>query len=205
METLWAHLGMRIGAQSIGHISHVNGRLFAWLIGLRDAKFVVGYSSPELDLAMLRGEVDARTNNADDVVRRNPDWVEKGLVDFQVIFKAPKEDKNPRFDHLPELETFAKTERERRILAMSRTMRVAGVPYILPPNTPKDPADTLREAMRKTFRDPDFHREFRRLAGDQPTPLMPEEQEKAIRALPREPALVELFKQIAGSGPLPPR
>jgi hypothetical protein len=34
---------------------------------------------------------------------------------------------------------------------------------------------------------------------------MPEEQEKSIKELPRDPQTIELFKKIAGGDPLPPR
>jgi hypothetical protein len=34
---------------------------------------------------------------------------------------------------------------------------------------------------------------------------MPEEMDKAIKELPRDPEVVELFKKISGGGPLPPR
>ena len=36
--------GIRIGAQSIGHTIYITGRLFAFFLGLKDPKFVVGYS-----------------------------------------------------------------------------------------------------------------------------------------------------------------
>jgi len=78
----------------------------------------------------------------------------------------------------------------------------------------------LQDAMVKTFNDPGFHRDYKKLTGDEPTPLMPEEMdkaikdptplmpeahEKAVRDLPRDREIVELFKKIAGGGPLPPR
>src|SRR5262245_34116820 len=50
---------IRIGAQSIGHQIYIAGRVFAFLIGLKEPKFVVGYTGPEIDLAISRGEVDA--------------------------------------------------------------------------------------------------------------------------------------------------
>jgi hypothetical protein len=53
--------------------------------------------------------------------------------------------------------------------------------------------------MRRTFKDPEFHKEFKKLTGDVPTPLMPETMEKYIRELPRS------FHKIAGAGPLPAR
>ena len=63
----------------------------------------------------------------------------------------------------------------------------------------------LQEAFRKALRDPDFHREFKKLSGFEASPLMPEEQDKAIRELPRDREVVELFKKLSGADPLPPR
>jgi tripartite-type tricarboxylate transporter receptor subunit TctC len=205
LEKLRAASGVRVGAQSVGHDIYINGRLFAWILGLKDPRFVTGYSGPEIDVALLRGEVDARANIANTVLRRTPDWVEKGLVDFHVILEIPKGDKHPRFGHLPELESFAKSERERKILALDRTFRLGGSPYILPPGTPKDRVEILQEAMRKVYKDSEFHKEFKKLTGDDPTPLMPEALDRYVRELPRDPEIVEVFKKLAGAGPLPPR
>jgi tripartite-type tricarboxylate transporter receptor subunit TctC len=55
VEKLQAYSGLKIGAQSIGHTSYTQGRTFAWLLGLKDPKFIVGYASLELDLAVERG------------------------------------------------------------------------------------------------------------------------------------------------------
>ncbi len=205
LEKLRAASGIRIGAQTVGHDIYINGRLFSWLLGLKDPRFVTGYSGPEVDLALMRGEVDARANIADTVIQRVPEWLDKGLVDFHAILEIPKGDKHPRFAHLPELETFAKSEKERKILVMNRAFRLTGSPYILPPGFPKELVQILQEAIRKTFKDPEFHKEFKKLTGDDPTPLMPEAHEKAVRELPRDPEIVELFKKLAGAGPLPPR
>jgi hypothetical protein len=34
---------------------------------------------------------------------------------------------------------------------------------------------------------------------------MPDAHERTIREIPRDPEIAAVFKQIAGSGPLPPR
>jgi hypothetical protein len=34
---------------------------------------------------------------------------------------------------------------------------------------------------------------------------MPEALDKIVKGLPRDPEVIELFKQIFGAGPLPPR
>ena len=63
----------------------------------------------------------------------------------------------------------------------------------------------IREAMRKAFADPEFPVEYTKLMGDPPAPLSGEEVEQAIRELPRDREVVELYKQMADGGPLPAR
>jgi tripartite-type tricarboxylate transporter receptor subunit TctC len=207
IDKLRARSGLRVGAQTVGHDIYINGRLFSWLLGLKEPKFVTGYSGPELDLAMMGGELDARANIPDTILQRSPEYVEKKLVNFHAIIQIPKDDHHPHpaFAKLPELESFAKSEREKKIMTMFRTFRLVGSPYILPPGTPQEPVTILREAMRKTFKDPAFLKEFKRLSADDATPLLPEEQEKAIKEIPRDTEIVALFNKLAGNEPLPPR
>jgi tripartite-type tricarboxylate transporter receptor subunit TctC len=205
MEKLRAAAGVRIGAQSVGHVSYIAGRLFAHFFGLKDPKFIAGYSSPEVDAALLRGELDARANNAASVLRRNPDWLDQGVMNFHAILEVPKGTKHPKLGHLPEVESFAKTERERRLLAMWRVFRLVGSPYVVPPGTPKERVEVLQDAFRKAFKDSEFHRDFLKLVGEDAEPLMPEELTQAIRDVPRETELTDLLKVLSGAGPLPPR
>jgi tripartite-type tricarboxylate transporter receptor subunit TctC len=205
LEKLLGYSGLRIGGQSVGHDIYINGRLFGWILGVKEAKFIPGYGGTELDLALMQGEVDARVQTAAWLVHRNPDWLEKRLVDVHIGIEIPKGERHPRFANLPELESFAKSEKERQILALFRAIRLAGSPYILPPGTPKELVEIFQEAIRKSFKDPEFHKEFKKLTGDVPTPLMPETMEKYIREIPRSPEIIALFHKIAGAGPLPER
>ena len=205
IEKLRAASGVRIGGQSVGFVTYNEARLFTYILGLKEPKFIVGYSGPEVDQALIRGEVDARSSAADTLVQRNRAWLEKGLVDFHAILEIPKGDKHPQFKQLPELESFARSDRERKLVILARAFRVAGGPFVLPPGTPKDRVAILQEAFRKTYKDPEFFREYKKLVGDEPTPLLPEAHEKAIRDIPREPEVIELFKKLVGAEPLPPR
>jgi tripartite-type tricarboxylate transporter receptor subunit TctC len=204
-EKLRGASGLRIGAQEVGHVSYIAGRLFAYFIGFKDPKFIAGYTAPEVDAALVRGELDARANNAASVLRRNPDWLDKGVMNFHSILAVPKNDKHPKLGHLPEIESFAKSERERRLLTMWRGFRVVGSPYVAPPGTPKDRVDILQEAFRKAFKDPEFHRDFTKLVGEEPEPLMPEELTRVIREMPRDAEVTDLLKALSGAGPLPAR
>jgi hypothetical protein len=39
---------------------------------------------------MIRGELDARANIADTVLQRNPEFVDKGLMNFHAILEIPR-------------------------------------------------------------------------------------------------------------------
>src|SRR6185503_19207973 len=67
LEKLRAASGLRIGAQSVGHVQYIRGRLFAWLLDVKEPRFVVGYSGTELEIALERGEIDARAVAVDTV------------------------------------------------------------------------------------------------------------------------------------------
>jgi tripartite-type tricarboxylate transporter receptor subunit TctC len=205
LEKLRAASGVRIGAQSVGHPVYITGRLFAYFLGLRDPRFVTGYSGPEIDLALMGGELDARAGTGETIILRTPEWLEKGLVDIHAGIEIPKGERHPRFAHLPELESFAKGGRERRMLEMFRAFRLSGQSFFLPPGTPKERVQILQDAMRRTLADPEFHKEFQKLTGDRATPLMPDALDKAIREMPRDADVVELFNKLAGGGPVPPR
>jgi tripartite-type tricarboxylate transporter receptor subunit TctC len=205
IEKLRAYPGLRIGAQTVGHPIYYTGRLFAFILGLKDPKFVVGYSSPELDVALLNGELDATPGVASSVVKQNPEFFDQGLVDFHAIIEIPRGDKHPRFAHLPELDSFVKSERERNLLALHRTFRLAGSPFILPPGTPKERADILREAMRKIYSDREFLADYRKMTGEEASPLLPEANDKAIKELPRDRETIEFYKLLGGTQPLPGR
>lgn len=207
LEKLRATPGLKVGALSVGHDIYINARLFSWLIGLPDPVFISGYSGPELDLALLKGEVQARVTNPASLVQRSPEWLEKDVMNYHAIIEIPKGYRFdlPEFKSLPTLESLAKNEREKKILAMFRTFRLVGSPYVLPPGVPSDRANILREAFKKAFNDPTLPKEWTKFTGEQMFPLMPEEQTEAISTIPRDSETVEDFKKIAGGGPLPPR
>jgi len=205
LEKLRAKPGIRIGGQTVGHVSYVAGRFFAYFLDLKEPKFVVGYTSLEVDVALVNGELDARANAAVSVLRRNPEWLDKGLMNFHAIMEIPKGGKHPRLAHLPEVESFARTEREKRVLAVWRAFRGVGSPYILSPGTPRDRVEILEESMRRTFKDPEFPKYFKKLVDDDPSPLGAAELSRVIREMPRDVEVLELLKKFSGAGPLPPR
>jgi tripartite-type tricarboxylate transporter receptor subunit TctC len=205
LEKLRVASGVRLGAQTVGHAVYISGRIFAYLIGLKDPRIVVGFGGPEMDAALTRGEIDVRANSADTVVRRNADALNKGLLNIHATLTIPKGKPHPRFANVPDIDSMAKNERERQLVNMFREFMYPRWPYVLPPGTPPDIVKTLRGAMSKSFNDPAFVQEFKKLMGSEPTPLTGEEVEASIRELPRDPEAIALYKKMAEHGPLPPR
>jgi len=205
LEKLRAASGIRIGGQTVGHVSYVAGRLFAYFLDMKDPKFIVGYSAPEVDTALLAGELDGRANNATSVLRRNPDWLDKGLMNFHAIMETPVGEKHPRLGHLPEIGSFSKNEREKRLLAVWRAFRGVGSPYVVPPGTPNERVKTLETAMLKIFKDPEFPPYFKKLVSDDASPLGADELTRVVTGMPRDPETLALLRKLSGPDPLPAR
>jgi tripartite-type tricarboxylate transporter receptor subunit TctC len=201
LQKLQASAQLRIGAQSVGHPVYVRGRLIAWLLGLKEPKFITGYSAPEMEVAFRQSEIDALVEDPED------DDIKKEFAHFHIVFNTPNEYKHPhpRFRTLPHVNEFAKTERQQKVLALFQVFRAVGDSYVLPPGTPQERVEILLEAMRKALKDAEFFRRFKASFGVDATPLFPEEQQKLVRGAPREADILTLYKMLAGHGGLPPR
>lgn len=129
----------------------------------------------------------------------------KKLADFHAILEIPQGSRPAVFAGLPEIGTFTRTQLERDVLAMSRTFWGTGTLIFLPPNTPENLVQILRQAIRRSFEDREFYEAYKKLLGVEPTPLMPEDQQKLVADLPRDPEVAKAFAAVADMGPLPPR
>ncbi|MGZ8446066.1 MAG: hypothetical protein ACXWXZ_21945, partial [Candidatus Binatia bacterium] len=171
LEKLRAASNVRIAAQSVGHPIYITGRVFAYMLGLKEPKFVVGFTGPEIDVALAQREADSRVSTGDSLIRRNRDWLDKGLVDVHASIEIPKGERHPRFAQVPELGNFAKSDREKKMVEMFRAFRIAGQNFFLPPGVPRDRVQILADAMRKTLSDPEFLKEYQKLSGEAASPL----------------------------------
>ncbi|MGH7931280.1 MAG: hypothetical protein ACREQV_26210, partial [Candidatus Binatia bacterium] len=205
LKKLRAATGVRIGSHAVGHPIYITGRFFAYFLGLKSPKFIASYSSPEQDVALARGEIDARSEVSLSIVKRHSEWLEKGLINLHAVLEIPKGKKIPKFTHLPDMETFAKTEKERRVISMFRLLRGAGSPYFVAPGTPKERVQILQAAFRKAYEDPEFEKEYKKVIGDDPSPINPEDYQSAIKEIPRDQETVELYKKFSAADPLPNR
>ena len=82
--------GLRFGAHAVGHPVYVTGRIIAHLLGLKDPKFVTGFTGPEIYIAMTRGEIDAHATGAARFVIEQAEWIRprQFLIKLHDLFVA---------------------------------------------------------------------------------------------------------------------
>jgi hypothetical protein len=109
------------------------------------------------------------------------------------------------FTHVPELESLASSEIDRKIMTLSLPSGLLSQPFVLPPSTPNDQVEIIQEAFRKTYKDAEFHKKCKKLTADDPTPLMPNAHGRVIKQILRESEVIEICPKLVGADPLPPR
>jgi len=151
-----------MGTPRVGHRSYLYGRLVGEVLDLK-IRWVVGYSTTELDLAIERGEVESRMNDASTILTRRPDWIKKRLIVPHVAlalpeFLPPLDD--PLFANVPSIMDFTKKEIHRDIIRRFNTTHRLSGSLALPPKSPDNIRRILEEALLKAGADPQFQREW---------------------------------------------
>ena len=125
--------GLRIGSAPVGHTGYLHSRMIAYFLDLANSRIIPGYENEDLDVAFARGEVDAQVASMGTISQH--DFLKNKAVHFHAGIEYPRGWKDPRFSHLnlPDLESFAKTESEKKLLAMMRNLRSVGTALLFPP------------------------------------------------------------------------
>jgi tripartite-type tricarboxylate transporter receptor subunit TctC len=206
IEKLRAHKGLRFAQRSVGHFLYILDRIFSYALDLREPKWVLGYDSQEVSLALERGEADARTNNIHTLFRDTPQWLERGFS-MPVVMRNPKgrgAEATPRFPQgRPTLDQFADTELKRAVLRFHDATLAGTSAFIASKGIPEPALKALSEAFDKVWTDPQFAREYEKLTNEPVDPIAGEEIERAHHEMPREIRVMEAYKQLIGAGPLP--
>ena len=124
-------------------------------------KIVIGYkSSEQINIAMERGEVEARAFGLTSIYGQHADWVRQNKIRFLAQVGA-KRDK--RIPDVPLLTELAKTEEQRQILKLVSSPTALGRPYLAPPGVPAERVAVLRKAFDDTFGDGHFLADMQKL------------------------------------------
>jgi tripartite-type tricarboxylate transporter receptor subunit TctC len=117
-------------------------------------KIVTGYrGAADVDLAIERGEADARVASWTALKTTRGEWLKDGriVVPFQTGLK-----RHADLPDLPLISDLAVNDDGRRILEFMNSDSSVGWNVIAPPGVPADRVAALRSAFDATVRDPDF-------------------------------------------------
>jgi tripartite-type tricarboxylate transporter receptor subunit TctC len=118
-------------------------------------KLVMGYkSTPEIDMAMERGEVNARSGGSiAGMVQEHPAWfTDKKLIVLAQVGAA----REATLPDVPLMDELGRTNEERRLLKLVSSPVALGRPFMTAPGVPADRVEILRKAFDSAMKDPEF-------------------------------------------------
>ena len=157
---------------------------------------VLGYNATiDIDLAMERGEVQARTGSYTGLVGDHPDWMRENKV--KILFQIGSKP-DPALKDVPLMTDLAQTDEQKRILKLMSSPIDVGRPYLAPPGVPADRLEILRNAFQQTLRDKEFLAEMAQ-QGHEIDPVSAEELTKiVIDTVTTPPELIEKARKYLG-------
>jgi tripartite-type tricarboxylate transporter receptor subunit TctC len=174
-----------LGTTGAGSISQQVPAVYNNILGAK-FRLVVGYpDGTDVNLAMERGEVEARaTNPWVSYKATTPHLVEKKMIKPIVQIGMTKE---PDLPDVPLMRDLAKTPEQKQIVDFISASVAVGRPIATTPGVPVERVAALRKAFDATLQDPEF------LADT-------EKQRMEIRAMTGE-ELAKLVNDIIGASP----
>ena len=126
LAKLRAASGVRVGGQSVGFSSYIEGRPVQLRSRSQRPKIRHGLRPALSSTRRCCAARSMRARRAPTVLCLTPEWLKGGVVDFHTIINIPKGEKHPQFGHLPELESLARSDKDRKVIILQRAFRVAG-------------------------------------------------------------------------------
>jgi len=124
-------------------------------------KLVIGYkTSEDINLALERGEVQARAFGINSIVSQHADWLKEGKVAF-LAQAGVKRDKD--LPEVPLLTELALNPEQRQVLKLISAPAGLGHPYLAPPGVAPERLALLRKAFAATLKDKAFLAEVEKL------------------------------------------
>ena len=174
-----------------GSITYTFPTLVNELLGTR-LKLVTGYDGgTAINLAMERGEVEARDNTWSSWKATRPEWVRDHKI--AVIVQS-----GPRAADLdaPLISDLVKDADDRRLIDLVLSGCALGRPLTITPGVPADRVAALRAAFDATMKDPEFLAEAKGLRFDV-DPIEGADMAKTVeRILATRPAIEQRAKHL---------
>ena len=169
------------GASGKGAITFIYPSMMNQFLGTK-FKIVTGYAGGnEINLAMERGEVEARNNTWSSWKATKAAW----LRDKKITVIAQAGPRAPDLD-VPSVEDLARNADERKVIELVVSGTRLGRPMATTPDVPADRLAALRAAYRATMADPAFRAEAASL-NFEVLPVYGEDMQNIVEQVMRTP------------------
>jgi hypothetical protein len=151
-----------LGAQGVGNRSYLYSRLIAEVLGLK-VRWVLGYDTQQLYVAIEQGEVQGRVNDAASMMTDKPEWFTKREIVALLAMTLPEDlppVKHPMFEGIPSIMQFAKTDTQKNIIQKINSTGRLGAALAFPPGTQEPIRRIMEEALLKVGKDPAFRKDW---------------------------------------------
>lgn len=135
-------------------------------------KIVSGYkTSEDVNIAMVRGEVQARSFALRGIYGQHPDWVKESKIVFVAQVGAKRDKTIP---DVPLLSELAKSDEDQELLSLISSPEALGTIWLTPPGMNAETLFTLQKGFQAVLRDKDLLAEAMKLRINI-APMSPEE------------------------------
>src|SRR5919106_1219700 len=151
-----------LGSQAVGSRSYLYSRLITEVLGLK-VRWVLGYDTLQLNVAIEQGEVQGRVNDAASMMTDKPEWFAKHEIIPLLAMTLPEElppVKHPMFEGIPSIMKFAKSDVQRNIIRKINSTSRLGSAMAFPPGTQEPIRKLMEEALLKVGKDPAFRKDW---------------------------------------------
>jgi tripartite-type tricarboxylate transporter receptor subunit TctC len=146
------------GANARGVVTYTQPALMNLLLGTK-FKIVTGYTGGnEINIAMERGEVEARNNTWSSWKTTRPQWISENKI--HIIARAGG---NAKGLDAPAIEDLVKTNADRQLVQLIMSGAGLGRPMATTPDVPEPRLSALRAAFLAAMKDPEFIAEAAKL------------------------------------------
>jgi tripartite-type tricarboxylate transporter receptor subunit TctC len=151
-----------IGSQGVGSRSYLYSRLISDILGLK-VRWVLGYDTLQLNVAIEQGEVEGRVNDAASMMTDKPQWFANREMVALVAMTLPEALPpviHPMVEGIPSIMQFAKTDAQKNIIQKINSTGRLGAALAFPPGTSETIRQIMEEALLKVGKDPAFRKDW---------------------------------------------
>ena len=152
------------GATGTGSGTYLYPTVMNMVLGTK-FKLVMGYkSTAELDIAMERGEVFARSGGSVvGMMQEHPDWFASKKV---AVLTQVGDRREKSLPDVPLMSELGRNDEQRMLLKLVSSPVALGRPFMTGPGVPAERVDMLRKAFSASMSDPEFLEEAEKMQLD---------------------------------------